>query len=64
MRNPYYRDGNWYWFDETELESKPYPTQTAALKDLLLHCQMLEVSPTWMQKFIQRAKEFWNDTRG
>ena len=46
--NPYCRNGQWYWHDETFLEHGPYPDESHALEPLLRHMNYL--NPTQYQK--------------
>lgn len=64
--NPYYRDGYWYWFDETGSESKSFHSERAALTALLIYARYLEIGPTpsrWA-RFKYELRRFWRDTRG
>ncbi len=41
--NPYFKDGKWYWYDETEYLSEPYSTKEEAQKDLDEYVKRLQL---------------------
>lgn len=39
--NPYFKDGQWYWYDEAYCEVGPYDTKEGAEKSLNGYCKWL-----------------------
>lgn len=52
--NPYERDGQWYWFDESEQESLPYPTSEEAQIDLILYGHYLTTGGDLRAEIMER----------
>lgn len=53
--NPYMRAGQWYWFDENEVEHGPYAQQRTALYALLTRCDLLAGSLPWWKRVLRWA---------
>lgn len=62
--NPFEWNGKWFWYDETGDRSKPYPSQRAALTDLLRYMKYLEEGPTlWQSIWWPLRYKLWPQVR-
>jgi hypothetical protein len=58
MVNPYEKDGKWYFYDETQDEHGPYPTEEKAYAEFTLYGIYLNEGPNGL---VRELRKRWED---